>query len=83
MNEEIPWVTSVHVVGPYILQVTFRDGCSRTVDMEPTVRRGRIFEPLKDPEYFAKAFVDFGTVAWPGDIDIAPEFLYERVRVRA
>jgi hypothetical protein len=42
-------------------------------------RRGGVFEALKDPAYFAKAFVDdeLGTVCWPNGVDIAPERLYE------
>jgi hypothetical protein len=40
---------------------------------------GEVFEPLKDPEYFAKAFVDeeLGTVCWPNGADLSPEWLYE------
>jgi hypothetical protein len=36
------------------------------------------FAQLKDSPLFAKASVDYGTVVWPGDIDIAPETLYDR-----
>jgi hypothetical protein len=32
---------------------------------------------LKYPESFRAAFIENGTVAWPGNIDIDPETLYE------
>jgi len=35
----------------------------------------RVLEPLNDAAYFAEVTVDreSGTVAWPGEIDLAPE----------
>jgi len=33
---------------------------------------------LKEGNAFLKAFVLNGTVAWPGNMDIDPETLYER-----
>ncbi len=35
------------------------------------------FDQLRDPSRFAMAHVDYGTVVWPGRIDIAPETLYD------
>ena len=74
----MPVVTGVRVVAPFTLEVTFKDGERREVHLDMSHRRG-VFEPLKDPDYFAKAFVDqdLGTVCWPNGADIAPERLYE------
>ena len=43
---------------------------------------GPVFEQARTPEGFAKVAVDAeaGTIAWPGDADLAPDTLYERVR---
>jgi hypothetical protein len=35
--------------------------------------------PLVDVQFFEKVFVDCGAVAWPGDIDFAPDAMYEQV----
>lgn len=39
-----------------------------------------VFEPLRDPAYFARVSVDpeAGTIAWPNGADMAPDPLYER-----
>jgi len=46
-------------------------------DMAPYMDR-RPFTALKASPLFACAYVDYGTVVWPGNIDIAPETLYDR-----
>ena len=70
---------AVRVLPPYIIEVTFRDGTQRRIDMEPELW-GAVFEPLRDPALFAQAAVDslFGSVYWPTGADLAPEFLYYR-----
>ncbi|HEX4954757.1 MAG TPA: hypothetical protein VF017_15300 [Thermoanaerobaculia bacterium] len=35
---------------------------------------------MKDSGYFARFFLDGGTVAWPNGADIAPETLHEAAR---
>ena len=41
-----------------------------------------MFEPLRDPAYFASVTVDSdaGTIAWPNGLDMAPEPLYAEAR---
>ena len=71
-------VVAARVVAPYTVEVEFDDGMRRRVNLHSALR-GPVFEPLKDPEYFARATLDTeaGTLVWPNGADIAPEFLYE------
>ena len=74
-------VTEVRVIGPYSLEVVFSDGIHRIVDLERELY-GEVFEPLRDPGFFAKASLDpdIGTVVWPNGADFSPEFLYQAAR---
>ncbi len=63
----------------YVLHLEFENGEKRMFDMSPYLDK-KPFVPLKDTLLFARASVDYGTVVWPGDIDIAPETLYDRSR---
>jgi DNA-binding XRE family transcriptional regulator len=55
--------------------MVFSDGTLGVADLESELRR-KAFAPLRDQSVFAKAFIDLGTVCWPGDLDLAPERLY-------
>jgi hypothetical protein len=70
-------------VRDYIVWVKFEDGAEGEIDLSGELW-GPVFEPLKQPDYFRKvAVAEYGTIAWPNGADIAPEYLYERVRVTA
>jgi Protein of unknown function (DUF2442) len=70
-------VTEARVVGPHSLELTFDDGLRKRVNLRRELY-GAIFEPLRDPAYFAMATLDSGsrTVTWPNGADFAPDFLY-------
>jgi hypothetical protein len=72
-------IVKVQVKPGYVLAVEFDDGVSGEVSLADRLF-GPMFEPLKDPEYFAKAAVDpFGAVCWPNEADIAPDALYRKI----
>jgi len=73
-------VTRVKVCTDYHLELTFDTGETRVFDACPYLDKG-VFSQLKDPALFSQAFVAFGTVCWPGNLDIAPETLYDRSRI--
>lgn len=79
--EELADITGVEVIGEYRLRLTFEDGTVGEVDFAGREWRG-VFEPLRDPEYFARVAVDAeaGTITWPDGLDMAPEPLYDEAR---
>lgn len=69
-------MTRVEVVGEHRLHLVFEDGSSGEIDASGWSWRG-VFEPLRDPAYFAQARLDeqLGTIVWPNGADVAPETL--------
>ena len=70
-------VVEARYIAAYRVWLRFDDGLEGEVDLE-SVLRGPVFEPLKDPAYFAQFSVDW-TLTWPNGADLAPESLYARV----
>jgi hypothetical protein len=62
----------------YCLFVRFQDGLSGRVRLRPEELTGAL-EPLRDVQFFRRAYIDYGAVAWPGDIDLAPDEMYAQV----
>ena len=71
-------IIHAEVCGPHALRLTFNDGTEKVVDAAGLLE-GPIFEPLRDPTYFAQGELDpvCGTVVLPNGADFAPEALYE------
>jgi hypothetical protein len=68
-------VISVSTREDYTLELVFENGEKRIFDMKPFLGRKPFVKLLNSP-LFIKAFVGYGTVVWPGNIDIAPETLW-------
>jgi len=68
-------VSRVEVSTDHLLLLIFDNGERRCFDMTPYLQYP-VFKRLQNPAFFSLARVDYGTVTWPGDIDIAPETLY-------
>lgn len=70
-------VTDVQAKPGYVLELRFSDGTTGNATISDLMERP-LFAPLADEALFKQAYVEHGVVCWPGDIDIAPEFLYAR-----
>jgi hypothetical protein len=62
----------------YSLFIRFEDGLTGRVRLRKENLTGAL-APLRDPRFFSQVFIDHGAVAWPGDIDLAPDAMYEDV----
>ncbi len=64
---------------PYRLYVEFDDGVRGELDMAGRLN-GPVFEPLRDPAFFARVQLDeYGVPSWPNGADIAPDALHDRL----
>ena len=61
------------------LHVRFADGTSGAVHFDDAFFTG-VFEVLKDDALFRRAYVAHGAVTWPGDLDLAPDAMYDEIK---
>ena len=75
-------VTNVEPMPGLRLKLTFADGFSGIVDMQPHLGKGFTAE-LLDPEKFSDVSTEpGGGVAWPNGFDVCPEFLRDLAEKR-
>ena len=69
----------IHVIVQprFRLLVEFENGENRAFHMATCIDQ-KLWSKHKSGNTFQCAFVENGTVAWPGNLDIDPETLYER-----
>ena len=70
-------VVSVRPRENFHLELRFNTGETRLFDARPYLDKG-VFQRLQDKELFNQVYVAFDTVCWPGNLDIAPETLYDK-----
>ncbi len=78
-----PWrVASCVPLPGFRLRVTFMDGSAGYVDLSRRVAspHAGIFSVLKDETLFSQVYVDYGVVTWPGEIDLAPDTMYDAIQ---
>ncbi len=68
-------VINVKTRDDYTMELIFENGEKRIFDMTPFLNK-KPFVKLRNSPLFFKATVQYGTVVWPGNIDIAPETLW-------
>ena len=69
-------VVKVKTTPDFQLELSFQNGEQRRFDMRPLLTM-RPWNRIATEQLFHRAAVEYGTVVWPGEIDIAPETLYD------
>lgn len=75
------YVTQAQYVSDYKIKITFNDLKQGVIDLRDILQKDKraIFKELLDQRKFQKFKVDMDTVVWDNGLDLAPEFLYEKV----
>ena len=81
MNEiQMVDVLRLKALDGHRLWLRFTDGSEGVRDLSEVVARdGEMVQPLKDPAYFARVFVEMGAPTWPNGFDLDPIALHERM----
>ena len=69
-------VVAVKILKDFQLELDFTNGEKRLFDMRPFLKR-KPWQRIAAPDLFAQVRVAYGTLLWPGGIDVAPEALYD------
>jgi hypothetical protein len=69
-------VVSVKPRKDFSLELEFENGERRLFDMRPFLTQ-KPWVRISNLQLFNLAKVENGTIVWPGEIDIAPETLYD------
>jgi hypothetical protein len=65
----------------YGMLLRFSNGACGTFDFTPFVEAGtEMTEPLRDPAFFKRCFIEAGALAWPNGFDMSAGSLHQRLR---
>jgi hypothetical protein len=74
-------VIGVRGLEGFKLELEFSDGTIGVRDFESIRQRtGPMIEPLKDPGYFARVFIEDGALTWPNGYDWDPIALHDEMK---
>lgn len=82
LTARVPWtVVEVHAIAGHRLRVLFADGTAGEVDVSEFIFAddAGVFERLRDSDAFAQVRIVDGVVSWPGDLDLAPDAMYDAI----
>jgi hypothetical protein len=74
-------VIGVRALGDYKLEIEFSDATVGVRDFSSLREKtGPMAEPLKDPMYFARVFIEDGALTWPNGYDWDPIALHDEMK---
>ncbi|MES2179664.1 MAG: DUF2442 domain-containing protein [Gemmatimonadota bacterium] len=83
LTPRVPWrVESVKALPGHRLAVVFADGTAGEVDVSRIIfgPMPGVFAVLRDPALFAQVGIELGAVTWPGELDLAPDAMYDEIK---
>jgi len=72
-----PCIISVEATDDYKLILSYDNSETRMFDTKPILDFGR-FSELKDVHQFKKVRVSFDSIEWDNELDLDPEYLYNK-----
>jgi len=67
----------------HLVELEFEDGSVGKIDLRKYIEEGTVFEKLNHPSYLATMRIEYGALVWgEGEVDIAPEALYQEATGR-
>lgn len=74
-------VVRIRRLGDYLLEIEFSNGAVGVRDFSFVKdKTGPMAEPLKDPAYFARVFLEDGALTWPNGYDWDPIALHAEMK---
>jgi len=72
-----PRLKTIRPDGDRRVAFAYEDGLAAELDFAAYLdsRHGPMLEPLREPTFFARAFIDHGVLTWPNGYDICPDVL--------
>ena len=67
-------VIKAEYVDGFRIRLWFNNHVTKIVDLSTSLK-GKVFEPLKDVEYFKRFTIKYNTIEWENGADFAPEYL--------
>jgi len=74
-------IKKVKPLSNYKLELTFENKEKRIFDVKPYLNTG-LFKTLKDESFFKLVKVSYDSIEWPNGVDLDPEILYEKSKVK-
>ena len=70
----------IEVAGDRTLDLTFSDGATGRWSADAVIARDTVLtRPLRNPEYFARAFMEAGALAWPNGLEFSGNALHAKL----
>src|SRR5919197_1211997 len=71
-------ITDAEYLGDYRIRFVFDNGREGVADLRAMVFEDprSVFVPLRDQGVFRQFFIEHGALCWPGEVDVAPEYIY-------